>query len=222
MSRQDRQHPQGPTGRPARRGWWAEHVVPRLVDVTLAGDDVGALRTRACAGLTGRVLELGFGSGLNLPHYPVEVTSVAAVEPSDVAWRRARRRLDAQPVDVRREGLDGERLTLPDDSCDSALSTFTMCTIPDLDAALREVRRVLRPGGRLHFAEHGLSPDPGVARWQHRLGPLQGALFAGCHLDRPIADAVSAAGFETGSLDCFYVPGPRPSGYVYLGWATAG
>lgn len=206
-----------------RTGWWDRQVVPRLVDLSLGGDEVGRLRARACEGLTGRVLEIGFGSGLNVAHYPESVTSVSAVEPSDVAWRRAGQRIagaDGPPVE--RAGLDGQHLDLPDDCCDSALSTFTMCTIPDLDAALREVRRVLRPGGRLHFAEHGLSPDPGVVRWQRRLGPLQGALFAGCHLDRPIADRVSAAGFALGEVDRFYGPGPRPFSYLYLGWATAG
>jgi ubiquinone/menaquinone biosynthesis C-methylase UbiE len=202
--------------------WWDEHVVPRLVDTMLGNDEVGKLRTLACHGLTGRVLEVGFGSGLNVPHYPASVTSVSAVEPSDVAWRTAAARIDAAAVDVRRAGLDGQRLDLPDGSCDSALTTFTMCTIPDLDAALLEIRRVLGPGGRLHFAEHGLSPDPGVARWQHRLQPLQGVLFAGCQLGRPIADRVVAAGFEIGDLENFYAPGPRPFGYLYLGWAATG
>ena len=202
--------------------WWDEHVVPRLVDTMLGNDEVGKLRTLACRGLSGRVLEVGFGSGLNVAHYPATVTAVSAVEPSDLAWRKAGPRIEAAAVDVRRAGLDGQRLDLPDDSCDSALTTFTMCTIPDLDAALQEIRRVLRPGGRLHFAEHGLSPDPGVARWQHRLQPLQGALFAGCQLGRPIADRVAAAGFEMGELDRFYAPGPRPFGYLYLGWAATG
>ena len=202
--------------------WWDEHVVPRLVDTMLGNDEVGKLRTLACRGLAGRVLEVGFGSGLNVAHYPATVTAVSAVEPSDLAWRKAGPRIDAAAIDVRRAGLDGQRLDLPDDSCDSALTTFTMCTIPDLDAALQEIRRVLRPGGRLHFAEHGLSPDPGVARWQHRLQPLQGALFAGCRLGRPIADRVAAAGFEMGELENFYAPGPRPFGYLYLGWAATG
>lgn len=203
-------------------GWWGDQVVPRMVDVFLGHAEIGKLRARACAGLHGQVLEVGFGSGLNLPHYPPEVTGVAAVEPSDLAWRKAGPRIDAAGIDVRREGLDGQRLALPDVSQDGALSTFTMCTIPDLDAALAEIRRVLRPGGRLHFAEHGLSPDAGVAAWQHRLQPLQGRLCGGCHLDRPIAEHVERAGFRLGHLDTFYAPGPRPLGYLYLGWATAG
>ncbi len=203
-------------------GWWGDQVVPRMVDVVLGNDEVGKLRAKACTGLHGQVLEVGFGSGLNIGYYPPEVTGVAAVEPSDVAWRKALPRVDAGAVDVRREGLDGQRLALPAASQDSALSTFTMCTIPDLDAALAEIGRVLRPGGRLHFAEHGLSPDAGVAAWQHRLEPLQRRLGGGCHLDRPIAELVERAGFTIGHLETFYAPGPKPLGYLYLGWATAG
>jgi ubiquinone/menaquinone biosynthesis C-methylase UbiE len=201
--------------------WWDEQVLPRLVDATLGNAEVHKLRARACAGLHGRVLEVGFGSGLNVAHYPVEVTSVSAVEPSDVAWRKAAPRIAASPVDVRREGLDGQRLALPDASHDAALCTFTLCTIRDVRAALAEIRRVLRPGGRLHIAEHGLSPDPRVAAWQHRLQPVQHALAGGCHLDRPIADLVEGAGFRLESLERFYAPGPRPFSYLYLGWAES-
>ena len=203
-------------------GWWADQVVPRLVDLTLDNDQVREMRDRACAGLRGRVLEVGFGSGLNVPHYPADVDSVTAVEPSDLAWRRAAPRLRGTRVDVRRAGLDGQRMTLPDASHDSALSTFTLCTIPDVDAALAEIHRVLRPGGRLEFAEHGLSPDGSVAAWQHRLNGLQGRLAGGCHLDRPIDELVRRNGFAIGHLETFYALAPKPFGYLYLGWATAG
>lgn len=200
-------------------GWWSDHVVPRLVDKTLQNAEVDELRDRVCAVLHGRVLEVGFGSGPNLAHYPPAVTAASAVEPSDVAWRAASARLDASPVDVRRAGLDGRRLELADASHDSALSTFTLCTIPDVETALAEIRRVLRPGGRFAFLEHGLAPEPGVARWQHRLDPWQGRVFAGCHLDRPIAALVAAAGFRVAEVSTFYAARPRPWGYVYLGWA---
>ncbi|WP_246456244.1 class I SAM-dependent methyltransferase [Nocardioides mesophilus] len=150
-------------------GLWERHVLPRLVDRACRTPRVGRLRERVCAGLRDEVVEIGFGSGLNVAHYPPEVSRVLAVEPSDVAWRKALPRIDAARVDVRRSGLDGQRLDLPDDSADCALSTFTLCTIPDLPAALAELRRVLRPGGTLHFLEHGLAPTagwrPGSAAW---------------------------------------------------------
>src|SRR5581483_5651336 len=130
--------------------------------------------------------------------------AVAAVEPADTGWKLAGKRRAASAVPVERAGLDGQSLPLPDASCDAALSTFTLCTIPDAGAALREIRRVLKPGGRLHFLEHGLAPDGNVRRWQHRLEPVQKRLFGGCHLTRPIAELVTGAGFEIAELDTFY------------------
>jgi ubiquinone/menaquinone biosynthesis C-methylase UbiE len=200
-------------------GLWRAQVVPRIVDLALRSPPATAARRRACAGLAGEVLEIGFGSGLNAPHYPAAVTRVLAVEPSDVAWRLASRRLGG--VDVQRVGLDGERVPLPDASADCALSTWTLCTIPDPVAALREVARVLRPGGRLHFVEHGLSPDPRVARWQHRLQPLQYRLAGGCHLQRPVDRLLDAAGMRVERLENRYEPGaPKPLGYLYEGVAA--
>jgi SAM-dependent methyltransferase len=202
-------------------GRWTEQVLPRAIDVLLGITEVDRLRARTCAGLRGDVVELGFGSGLNVPHYPAEVVRVAAVEPSDVAWRIAtRKQLRRRPGVVVREGLDGQALDLPDAACDSALSTFSLCTIPDPRAALREVCRVLRPGGRLHFLEHGLAPGTGVARWQQRLTPWQRRIAGGCHLDRPVADLIDGAGLTVTQLETFYVGGPNPWGYVYLGRAT--
>ncbi|MGZ4494903.1 MAG: class I SAM-dependent methyltransferase, partial [Nocardioides sp.] len=154
-------------------------------------------------------------------HYPAAVTRVLAVEPSDVAWARSQGRRDSSPVRVVRAGLDGERLDLPDASVDCALSTFTLCTIPDAVAALREVARVLRPGGRLHFVEHGLSPDPGVARWQHRLTPVQRRLGGGCHLDRPVLDLMREAGLVVEDVATFYAARPRAAAYVYAGRAAS-
>lgn len=201
-------------------GWWERNVVPRLVDATCGNSEVGRYRALACAGLQGRVLEVGFGSGLNVAHYPPEVTEVVAVEPSDLAWRMAQRRLTGAPVV--RGGLDGQRLQEPDESVDAVLSTFTMCTIPDLPAALREARRVLRPGGSLHFLEHGRSPDARVARWQRRLEPVQRRVAGGCHLTRDPVAALEAAGLEVTACSTEYFPGPkalRPLGYVYRGRA---
>lgn len=191
-------------------GVYGERVLPRLIDRMCGMEVMRPVRDRVCAGLHGRVLEVGFGSGLNLPHYPSAVTSVAAVEPADLAWELAAGRLAESSVPVERVGLDGQSLPLPDSSCDTALSTFTLCTIPDVDAALREVRRVLKPGGTLHFLEHGLAPDEGVRRWQHRLEPLQKRIAGGCHLTREAPDLIRAAGFEITELDQFYGPSAPP------------
>ncbi len=199
--------------------WWTERVLPHLINACCGLSDVDKLRRPVCEGLHGDVLEVGFGSGLNVPHYPSAVRTVTAVEPSDVAWRLAAERVAASPVEIHRGGLDGQRLDAPDASFDCVLSTFTMCTIPDLPAALAEMRRVLRPGGTLHFVEHGLAPDPGVRRWQHRIEPFQERLAGGCHLDRPIGELVAAAGFCPDRLDRFYGAGPKPFGYFYLGRA---
>jgi ubiquinone/menaquinone biosynthesis C-methylase UbiE len=153
------------------------------------------LRERVCEGLEGEVVEIGFGSGLNIPFYPASVSRVSAVEPADIGWKLAHKRLAATQVPIERSGLDGQSLPFPDNSFDTALSTWTMCTIPDIDAALTEVRRVLKPGGRLHFIEHGLAPDEPVQRWQHRMEPVQKRVFGGCHLTRPIVPLLTNAGF---------------------------
>ena len=150
-------------------GYYTDHVLPRLMNCAGDRPRVRPLRRRVCDGLSGTVVEIGFGSGLNVPYYPRTVTSVTAVEPSDVAWTLARERIQAGGIPVLRSGLDGESLPFPDDSYDVALSTWTLCTIPDVAVALGELRRVLKPGGSLHFLEHGLAPDEKVRRWQRRL-----------------------------------------------------
>jgi len=203
-------------------GWWGEHVVPRITDVALGTPDVRALRERVVARARGEVVELGAGSGPTLPLYPAAVTAVRAVEPSAVAWRLARRRVARAAVPVEHVGLDGADLPLPDASADTVVSTFSLCTIPDVGRALREVRRVLRPRGEFLFLEHGLSPDPRTARRQHRLDGLQQRLFAGCHLTRPIDQLVRDAGLEIVDLDHDHLRGPAALSYLYLGAARSG
>jgi SAM-dependent methyltransferase len=203
-------------------GFYAEQVVPRIVNKACGTKTAEPLRRRVCAGLAGDVVELGFGSGHNVPFYPADVTRVTAVEPSDVGWRLAAERVKASTVPVRRSGLDGQSLPFPDHGFDAALSTWTLCTIPDVGAALREVRRVLKPGGTLHFLEHGLAPDERVRRWQRRLEPVQYRLAGGCHLTRSIVDLLTAAGFTIRDLDVFYEQGaPKFAGADSLGTAVS-
>jgi len=199
-------------------GWWEGQVVPRLVDLSCGAKPIMELRRDVCVGLTGRVLEIGFGSGLNLGVLPGEVTQVDAVEPSDVAWRRSEKRRAEAGVPVERIGLDGQRIDGDDESYDSALTTFSLCTIPDPALALAEVRRLVKPGGRLFFIEHGSAPDESVRRWQRRLEPIQRRVAGGCHLTRDIEGLVRDAGFTGGELDGFYEgPGPaKPLGYLTL------
>jgi ubiquinone/menaquinone biosynthesis C-methylase UbiE len=185
-------------------GWYGEQIVPRVTHKACGVKYLHPLRERVCAGLAGDVVELGFGSGSNVGFYPDSVARVTAVEPLGVAWKLAAKRVSASAVPIERSGLDGQSLPFPDASFDAALSTWTLCTIPDVAQALREVRRVLKPGGRLHFVEHGLAPDPKIQRWQTRFEPIQKRIAGGCRLTRPIAPLVSSAGFTIVEVDEFY------------------
>ena len=203
-------------------GIYRERVLPRIINVACGMKAVEPLRRRVCEGLAGDVIEIGFGSGLNVPFYPPAITRVAAVEPADTGWKLADKRLLATTVPVLRSGLDGQSLPFADDSYDAALSTWTLCTIPDVAVALRELRRALKPGGTLHFVEHGLAPDEPVRRWQHRLEPVQKRVFGGCHLTRPIVELLTSAGFIITELDVFYDKGaPKFEAAYSLGTALS-
>jgi SAM-dependent methyltransferase len=178
------------------RSWWEAQALPRLVDVALADATAGTWRTTVCGGATGEVLEIGFGSGRNLPYYPKVVTRVLAVEPADLAWERAQPRVTASGMPVERVGLDGAHLPLPDGSVDTVVSTWTLCTVPEVERALSEARRVLRPGGRLRFVEHSLAAHGRVAGLQRRIQPVWGQLSGGCHVDRDITGLLRDAGYE--------------------------
>lgn len=199
--------------------FYREHVLPRLVHWTLRGKPFQELRARALQGAAGAVLEIGFGSGLNLPYYGAAVTSLRIVEPSALALRLAEKAIARAPFPVQPAGLEGERIAADPDSADCAVSTWTLCTVPDPARALAEVARVLKPGGRLLFVEHGLAPDPAVARWQRRLNGLQMRIGGGCHLTRDMEALIAASPLRLEALERFYIKGPKTHTYMYLGRA---
>jgi ubiquinone/menaquinone biosynthesis C-methylase UbiE len=195
-------------------------VLPKLIDFAMGQRPVQKYRREVVPAARGRVLEVGVGSGMNLPLYASSVKEVIGLDPSEQLLDMARRR-SAQavvPVDLMRGSASA--MPLDDDSFDTVVMTWTLCSIADPLAALREMRRVLKPGGKLLFVEHGLSSDAGVARWQHRLTPIWRHLAGGCHLDRKIDDLVRAAGFELPVLKTEYAEGPRPMTYMYEGHAV--
>jgi ubiquinone/menaquinone biosynthesis C-methylase UbiE len=199
----------------------ATRSFPASSTEVLDGGEFTEIRGRVTAGLTGKVLEVGFGSGLNVPHYPSDIERVLAVDPATVGRKLAAARVAAASVPVEYIDLDGGSLPVDSGSIDHVLITWTMCTIPDVDSALSEMRRVLRLGGQMHFVEHGLSPDPKVAKWQDRLTPFQRRWAGGCHLNRPIYRLIKEAGFAVNRMDTYYVKmGPRPTSYMFEGLAT--
>lgn len=202
-------------------GWYENSVLPRVVDCACGTTALQPWRKRVCEDLHGRVREIGFGSGHNLGVMPPQVDSVAAVEPSPLAWQRSLARRQASGIPVELVGLDGQRLNLADASCDVALCTFALCTIPDPTAALNEIARVLVSGGRLHLLEHGHAPDPRVATWQRRLDPLERRLAGGCHLTRDPLALLADAGYTTTWMEQGYGKGPRPWMWLTIGVFSA-
>jgi SAM-dependent methyltransferase len=189
---------------------WERHGFARLMDWSMRGPEIGRLRARALATAAGHVLEVGFGTGLNLPYYPAAVRSLTALDPLDALRERVEARIAAARVPVQRVALAADgRLPFDDTHFDCVVTTWTLCSIPDAGAALREMRRVLRPDGRYLFIEHGASDDAGVERWQRRLEPLHKRIAGGCHLTRRIDALIASAGFTLVDCDRWVEPGPR-------------
>ena len=201
-------------------GFYADHVFPYLMDWTLGTRRFQEQRELALASAQGSVLEIGFGTGLNLPHYPEAVTSLTALDPSTLLPRKVARRISRGSLPVELVCLSAETLPFEDGRFDCAVSTWTLCTIPDPVAALREVRRVLKLGGTYVFLEHGRSDDARAAKWQDFFNPVQRVIACGCNLNRPIDVLISQGGLKIDRLDRFLLSGvPRIAGEMYRGVA---
>lgn len=202
-------------------GFYAETILPWILDKSMDRSEFVPHRRATLAAVRGATLEIGFGTGLNLPHYPAAIRALTTVDASAGMSRLARQRLADSPIVVDQRILNGERLPFADATFDSVVSTFTLCSIGAVGQALREVRRVLRPDGRFHLLEHGLSADPQVQVWQHRLTPLQKTFVGGCHLDRHIEALITEADFTILRLDHPLLDNaPKTSGYLYQGFAS--
>jgi ubiquinone/menaquinone biosynthesis C-methylase UbiE len=200
--------------------WYERHILPYLIDFACGVKPVRRQREKVVPLARGRVLEIGIGTGLNLPHYDkAKVHAIVGVDPALEMHRLARKRMQAAGLAVELVGLSAERIPVEDASFDTVLVTYTLCSIPDPLAALKEARRLLKRGGRLVFCEHGAAPDASVRRWQARLNPLWSKLAGGCRLDRDIPALLKSAGLESSDLQTAYLPGPRPLTYHY--WGTA-
>jgi len=208
-------------GEPAVRHIYSEILFPWGCDRLMSAPKFTELRRQVLSGATGDVLEIGGGTGLNLPHYPASVRRLTTVDPNDGMNRRARKRAATCGIEVDCRAVSGESLPLEDASFDTVVSTWTLCSIPDVQRAMREVVRVLRPEGRFVFVEHGLSDDPAVQRWQRWLNPVQKLIGDGCHLDRDMQRIVTRSGLQIAELDKFYMDdAPRFAGFLYRGIAV--
>jgi ubiquinone/menaquinone biosynthesis C-methylase UbiE len=199
---------------------YAKYLLPRLIDFTMRNQETARLRRESLTHAHGNVLEIGIGSGLNLPFYPSEVACVHGIDSSPELLRMARRQAASVPFKVEFLAQSAEQiLPLPEASIDTAVITWTLCSIPDAGAALEQVKRVLKPSGHLLFVEHGRSDNDRVVAWQDRLTPIWKRIGGGCHLNRKIDGIVTSAGFKIQDLKTFYLPGPRPMTYTYQGTA---
>ncbi len=202
--------------------FYADRILPHVIDKACSMGQIMKLRSQVVPQARGTVLEVGMGSAINLPFYDASrVDRVYGLEPSEGMRRKAQPNLRRSPVEVEWLDLPGERIPLDDESVDTVLLTFTLCTIPDWRTALQQMKRVLRPGGELIFLEHGESHDLSVRKWQHRLTPTWKKFAGGCHLNRHIADLIKDAGFEIKELENLYLPkAPKIAGYIYKGRAV--
>ena len=201
-------------------GFYADVILPQLCNLAMSNRRLVPYRERVIAAAHGRVLEIGIGSGLNLPFYGAAVREVLGLDPAPRLIGMARQAAQAASIPVAFIEGSAEAIPLDDHSIDCAVTTWTLCTIPHAAQALGEMRRVLRPLGQLLFVEHGLSPDASVRRWQDRLTPPWRFIAGGCHLNRPIATLIESAGFRCERIETGYMPGPKPMAYLYEGCAA--
>jgi ubiquinone/menaquinone biosynthesis C-methylase UbiE len=201
--------------------FYRRYVLPRLINFAMSHDDVMRLRGVLVPNAKGIVLEAGIGSGLNMPFYSNDVTKLYGVDPSPELLRMARERAASMLFPVALLEREAEHIPLAAESVDTVVVTWSLCSIANPEAALRELRRVLRPGGTFIFVEHGLAPEAGVRKWQNRLTPVWKRFAGGCHLNRPVADLIRNAGFTITDLRTEYLPGPRPMTFMYEGIAHA-
>jgi ubiquinone/menaquinone biosynthesis C-methylase UbiE len=201
-------------------GFYNRWVLPHVIEMAMRQKNFEPFRKRVAGAASGKVLEIGIGSGLNLASYPDGIENVCGVDPSAELLLKASKRVEKVGFQVRLLEASAEKLPLEDHSFDNVVITFTLCSIPNVSAALLEMRRVLKPDGRLLFAEHGRAPDPEVIRWQDRLTPAWKRIGGGCHLNRKIDDLIKSAGFSLERLSAEYqASAPRPFGYFYEGVA---
>jgi len=201
-------------------GFYARHILPFCLNKACSIGPIEKQRAKVVPLAKGRVLEIGIGPGLNLPHYdPAKVSAVIGVDPDEHIWARSKARRKAADFEIERIGLSGEYIPMESDSADTVVVTYSLCTIPDPVKALREMRRILKPGGEILFSEHGRAPDGGVAKWQTRIDPIWSKLAGGCHSGRDIPGLFTQAGLETTELHQQYIPGPKILSYNYWGRA---
>ncbi|WP_126452816.1 class I SAM-dependent methyltransferase [Sulfuriflexus mobilis] len=201
-------------------GFYSRVLFPWGMNWLMSGEPFDSARANLLNRVSGKVLEIGFGSGLNLPHYPHSLSALTAIDPNPGMRRYAEARMLQSPIKVEHCELNGEALPMADASFDTVVSTWTLCSIEHAEQALAEIHRVLKPGGRFVFLEHGLSDEPGIQRWQHRLNPIQKVIGDGCNLNRNIRELVAAAGFRSLEVENFYLEKtPRLLGYMYRGEA---